>query len=577
MKHITFCTLCLLIIAGFAGLAAQPQASALRTVAWSSPPPTAPDTPVLEPHLALCAPPETGEQDDSAYAAYKLAYKLVVQEKWGEAQKKLQEVMKKYPKSKYVDDAMYWYAYSLKSSDKRKAIDAYKEFLEQYRSSNYFEDAIADLARLENRDAERLAETYARAHETYNRTRELYAVPREAAVPYVVMEPFEPGRSRELARTMRDDPELRMRIEALQALMRSKDEKTFALLKQTALDTSQAIELRQAAISGLRQYPEKNVFDLYTQLLRIESDKRIQVVAIYQLEVVQKDSADRKRAFTLLKQLATDRERETETRRAALDALRHLDDPNVLATLTEIARNDPDRKIQEFAVYTIAKAKKGSEDKRFSILKDILLDRERNREVRYAALRSIQEIKGAEAQDLFLKLAKDDPDSHVQEMALWFYVEAMKDEPEKRFQTLRDLMFDRSRSAEFRVALLNNITSLETNEAFDLLVQVAKSDVDERIRTSAIFRLGHLGKKREKALETLVEIFEATPKGEKETLRNTLYAIASIGNDKAIDFLSKVAKKHEDYEMRRVAVSLLGNIGGEKARTALYDILKGKQ
>ncbi len=407
--------------------------------------------------------------------------------KWGEAQKKLQEVMKKYPKSKYVDDAMYWYAYSLKSSDKRKAIDAYKEFLEQYRSSNYFEDAIADLARLENRDAERLAETYARAHETYNRTRELYAVPREAAVPYVVMEPFEPGRSRELARTMRDDPELRMRIEALQALMRSKDEKTFALLKQTALDTSQAIELRQAAISGLRQYPEKNVFDLYTQLLRIESNKRVQQEAIYQLAVVQKDSADRKRAFTLLKQLATDRERETETRRAALDALRHLDDPNVLATLTEIARNDPDRKIQEFAVYTIAKAKKGSEDKRFSILKDILLDRERNREVRYAALRSIQEIKGAEAQDLFLKLAKDDPDSHVQEMALWFYVEAMKDEPEKRFQTLRDLMFDRSRSAEFRVALLNNITSLETNEAFDLLVQVAKSDVDERIRTSAIF------------------------------------------------------------------------------------------
>ncbi len=74
-----------------------------------------------------------------------------------------------------------------------------------------------------------------------------------------------------------------------------------------------------------------------------------------------------------------------------------------------------------------------------------------------------------------------------------------------------------------------------------------------------------------------MEIFEATPKGEKETLRNTLYAIASIGNDKAIDFLSKVAKKHEDYEMRRVAVSLLGNIGGEKARTALYDILKGKQ
>jgi HEAT repeat protein len=37
-----------------------------------------------------------------------------------------------------------------------------------------------------------------------------------------------------------------------------------------------------------------------------------------------------------------------------------------------------------------------------------------------------------------------------------------------------------------------------------------------------------------------------------------------------------LAKTHENQEVRRMAIQFLGNIGGEKARTVLVDILKGK-
>jgi HEAT repeat protein len=43
-----------------------------------------------------------------------------------------------------------------------------------------------------------------------------------------------------------------------------------------------------------------------------------------------------------------------------------------------------------------------------------------------------------------------------------------------------------------------------------------------------------------------------------------------------VDFLTTIALRHDDYELRRDAVYYLGNIGGEKARAALYEILRGK-
>ena len=93
---------------------------------------------------------------------------------------------------------------------------------------------------------------------------------------------------------------------------------------------------------------------------------------------------------------------------------------------------------------------------------------------------------------------------------------------------------------------------------------------------SAVSYISHLGKNKTKSLQTLISLFESLSKEQANSQPTLLYSIASVGNDEAVEFLGKVAKTHENLEVRRIAIQFLGNIGGDKARGILVEILKGK-
>jgi HEAT repeat protein len=77
-------------------------------------------------------------------------------------------------------------------------------------------------------------------------------------------------------------------------------------------------------------------------------------------------------------------------------------------------------------------------------------------------------------------------------------------------------------------------------------------------------------------LTALISLFQSLPKEEHSTIQSLLYAIASIGNDEAVEFLGKIAKTHDNYKVQQTAIQYLGNIGGKKARTILMEIMNGK-
>jgi HEAT repeat protein len=109
-----------------------------------------------------------------------------------------------------------------------------------------------------------------------------------------------------------------------------------------------------------------------------------------------------------------------------------------------------------------------------------------------------------------------------------------------------------------------------------VFIELAKKDSNERVQDAAIEFIGRSGKDKNKSVDALVVLFNSMPKNRKKNLETVLFTIADVGNDKAVDFLSTVARTHENYELRSDAVYYLGTIGGEKARTALYQILKSK-
>jgi HEAT repeat protein len=496
-------------------------------------------------------------QDDPGYATYKSGYDLILQEKWAEARKKFAEMISKYPKSKYVDDAEYWWAYSWKYSEVKKAIESYKRFLKQYPNSNYYDDAVVDLSRLETPSPTPALAT----------APAVVGVPRPGVPTTGIFTPRPPRQER--------DDELDMKKEALLAIARSsKDKSTFELLKEVALDTNQPREMRETAFYMLREFKGQDATDVYMHVIRSGEDVKIKQNAIYWLGQTGREGEEK--VYAMIKEIALDPKQERETREAAMHSLREMRKGEVIDVFVQMARSDPDNRIRQTALYYIGQSARADEGRAYQILRGYALDQNQDRSLRESAFHALQELKRSGAFELFVDIAKKDPDERIRGTALYYIGEAGKNDPEKVLNIYKEFLMDQTQPRKVRESVIYSLSNLRHDSVLDLLIQTAKSDPDERIQENAIYYIGQLGKKKAKSIEVLTKLFDEIPKDRTKSLENVLYAVASIGTDQSVEFLGKVAKTHEDMKLRRTAVYYLGSIGGERARAVLYDILKGK-
>ena len=545
--------------------------------------------PVLAEASVLAHDPDMDDQDDPAYSLYKEGYKLMLDEQWAAARGKFNELLSKYSKSKYRVDALYWSAYSLKYSDKKKAIAAYKSFLKSYPSSNYYDDAVADLGRLEdtpqpalppsNRYAPAATSSGVAQPELAEAVTALTnaAAKAEATAQYEVVQRKYGLTSAGVAvgEPYEDDPQVRMKVEAFQSLLRSsKDDKGFDLVKSTLLDSKQPYRMKETALFAMKQFENKDLVDLYLQVLKTDTSTMLRRHVLYQLA----SNADKgnEKVLEVLKQTALDTKQDRQVREAALIGMRVAKNPDAIDFFMRIAKTDPDLHFREMALYQIGQTAKPDDDAVFKALKDIALDKDVSREVREAALYSLRTVKGNKAMDFYLEVAKSDPDERIQQIALFSFVQASEQNPEKTTSVLKAIVLDKSRSWNIRESTMHYLARLPGEEGMNILLQVAMNDPEERIRMSAINYIGHAGKNKAKSLMALTTLFQNLPKDQLGPIQSLLYAIASIGGDEAVDFLAKIAKTHENYEIRRTAIQYLGNIGGEKARAVLVEIMNGK-
>ncbi len=169
---------------------------------------------------------------------------------------------------------------------------------------------------------------------------------------------------------------------------------------------------------------------------------------------------------------------------------------------------------------------------------------------------------------------KLDPETRVRLDALYAIGDTKEDETS--FQTLKDVALDRSQNIRLREAAIEVLSDFKNFDVMPVFLDLAKKDTNERIQDVAIEFIGRTNKDKNKSVDALISLFNSIPGSQKNRLENILYTIADVGNDKAVDFLAGVARSHENYELRSDAVYYLGTIGGERARTALYQILRNK-
>ena len=170
---------------------------------------------------------------------------------------------------------------------------------------------------------------------------------------------------------------------------------------------------------------------------------------------------------------------------------------------------------------------------------------------------------------------KADPETELKIEALYAIGNAKEDD--KSFQTLKNVALDFKQSTRLRQAALDALSDFKKYDLMPVYLEIAKHDTAEEMQNLAIDFISSNTKDKNKSVSTLIDLFNAIPHNRLEQKRTIFYFIADVGNDRAVDFLATVARSNDDYDLRREAVYYLGSIGGDKARSALYEILSGKQ
>lgn len=367
-------------------------------------------------------------QDDPAYNTYKEGYNLILDERWEEARKRFAQIISRYPKSSYLDDAYYWSAYGLKQTNRKKAIEAYNEFISNYSSSSYYDDALADLAELK-KERKKISENL-----KVKGTAQVYVI--------------EDG--------------LMIR-EGKQAMHIGEDGIIIGEGPDSMIISKNAISIRSDGKSFRFGYGNAPQAKTLERALRLYA------------------------------------------RKMSRPRLPHIivPPPPVIADDDKL---DHQTKLKLEALYALGDEKE--DEQSYNTLKEVALNFKQPRPLREAAL----------------------------------YV-----------------------LADYRKFDVLNVFS-----------DIVKNDTSEEMQNYAIDYIREHGKDKKKTVGILINVFDSISGKRTQQRKMIFYSIADIGNEQAIDFFGKVARTSNDYELRREAVYYLGSIGGEKARTVLYEILKEK-
>jgi len=337
--------------------------------------PALPSEPFVVLTLGDAEPPaEPGDgdsKDDPGYKMYKDGYNLVLDEQWKDARKKFAEMIKLYPKSNYVDDAEYWSAYAMKHISRKDAIAEYKKFIKENPTSNYYDDAQADLSELEAYslnvlstapgasvessgapEARAFSYSYS-APEVERTTRDLEHKIRIMSMPH--MPSMGPMTLYTLHGRLSDkdesvDPETQLKIEALYALGNgNQDDKAFQRLKEVAVDRSQNVRLREAAIDALSNFKDHDLLPIYLEIAKHDT---VQAMQDLSLEYLSTDTKDKNKSvgalIDLFNTIPSDRH---DQRRTIFYFIADVGNDRAVDFLAGVARGGSEYDLRREAIY----------------------------------------------------------------------------------------------------------------------------------------------------------------------------------------------------------------------------------
>lgn len=226
--------------------------------------------------------------------------------------------------------------------------------------------------------------------------------------------------------------------------------KVISYLSQTAAE-NKAFDIRRSAVFWLGQIPEEESFAALVQLFEEEKNLRIKEKLVFSMSQHKSEK--------------------------------------VVAQLAQIAKSDEDSEVREKAVFWLGQIDR---EETLNVLTDMLKET-RQRKLKEKIVFAISQHKSERAVPILINVAENDKDREVRKKAI-FWLGQMAGR--KTLEALGDIVENEDETDLKTRAVFAISQHQDKQKAIDMLMKVARSNPNPKVRKKAIFWLGQTGDER---------------------------------------------------------------------------------
>ncbi|MDB4913197.1 MAG: hypothetical protein JWM95_841 [Gemmatimonadetes bacterium] len=413
--------------------------------------------------------PAPWADNDPADSLYRVAREALNRNQLTRAAELFADIGRKYPKSAYVADALYYRAFALYrmggEDDLRQALTSLNTQLSRYPKANTAGDAEELRVRIRGALAKR-------------GDAESAALVSEAAQD-----------STPCARGAVRDDDNDVRVAAMNALLQMDSESAMPIIKQVLQkrDGCTAV-LRKKAVFLLSQKRSSETESVLSDVIRNDPSRQVREDAVFWMGQIHSD-----RAAALLEDIATSSP-DIALREKAIFSLSQQNSARSAALMRRVAESDDTpRRVRENAIFQLGQHR-STENAEY--LRSLFAKLGRgNEDLRKNVLFSLSQMRGVGNEKWLVNVALDGSQSvEVRKQALWTAGQAGA--------SSTDLIgiYDRITDAPVKEQLIWVLSEAREKAASDKLVEIATRDKDPEMRKKALFWLGQKNDPRVKQI-----------------------------------------------------------------------------
>lgn len=445
--------------------------------------------------LSAAASAVRGQAIALADTIYKQARRALNEAQYRKAVELFEQSMQEEPQ--YSAEALYYQALAYYRmggrSNYEQALRKLDDQLNRYPEAASHGDAEELMVRIEGELAQR---GDARAAERLAREAERMALIEERQHSEQARRTEREAR-REVEHEMQQEMQREAEIKAmaLHALIQADPEKAIPYLTKVLENrTPETAELREQAVFILGQHESDQTLDLMVGVVQNDPDPDVKAHAAFWLTQV-----DDPRAIDATIAVLQDPNLDEDVKGQAVFALGQTDDPRAARILRDYAsRPDVDSEVRGMAVHGLAQHP-SPENAQF--LKQMFRQVD-DPEVRDQILFALTQMPEAADGEWLLAIFTDESeDPEVREMALFIAGQSGNVDA-----GVLSRMYDSADDPEMKEHILFTLTQVDSDAAFDKMLDIARSEEDPELRQHALFWIGQSGDPR--AQDVLLEVLE---------------------------------------------------------------------